>query len=221
MTIKKLKQYVFIRRIFAKIMAKFTHFANEKFNYFSMHDNGQISELLAAWSDGDETSLDRLIPLVEFELRRIAHIYMRRENPDHTLQTTALVNEAYLKLVEQKRTDWKNRAQFFGIAAQVMRRILINYARDRAAQKRGSDAAHINFEEITILSPEKSKELIALDEALDRLKIFDEIKSRIVEMRYFGGLTIAETAEVLGIAEPTVSMHWRLARAWLQKEIEG
>ena len=185
-----------------------------------MHDDIQISGLLAAWSNGDETSLDRLMPLVETELRRIAHVYMRRENPDHTLQTTALVNEAYLKLTEQTRADWKNRAQFFGIAAQVMRRILLNYARDRAAQKRGGATAHITFEEATILSPEKSAELIALDEALDRLKTFDELKSRIVEMRYFGGLTITETAEILKIAEPTVSLHWRLARAWLQKELE-
>jgi RNA polymerase sigma factor (TIGR02999 family) len=184
-----------------------------------MKNDVQITELLAAWSDGDENSLERLMPLVEHELRRIAHNYMRRENANHTLQTTALVNEAYLKLVNQTHTQWKNRAQFFGISAQIMRRILLNHARDRVAGKRGDGAAHVNFEDVSVLSPEKSKELIALDEALERLKKFDELKSRIVELRYFGGLTIEETAEVLKIAAPTVSLHWRLARAWLQNAI--
>lgn len=186
-----------------------------------MDKEGQITELLAAWSDGDENSLEQLMPLVEQELRRIAHNYMRRENQNHTLQTTALVNEAYLKLVNQTRTDWKNRAQFFGIAAQLMRRILLNHARDRRTAKRGDGAAHVNLDDVSVLSKEKSDELIALDDALDRLKEFDALKSRIVEMRYFGGLTIAETAEVLRIAEPTVSLHWRLARAWLQTKIRG
>lgn len=186
-----------------------------------MKDDAQITEMLAAWADGDTDSLERLLPLVEQELRRIAHSYMRRENANHTLQTTALVNEAYLKLVNQTRIDWKNRAQFFGISAQIMRRILLNHARDRRAAKRGNGAAHVNLDDVSVLSPEKSKELIALDDALERLKEFDALKSRIVEMRYFGGLTIEETAEVLRIAEPTVSLHWRLARAWLQTEIRG
>ncbi len=184
-----------------------------------MNDDAQITKLLAAWSEGDKTSLERLLPLVELELRRIAHNYMRRENGCHTLQTTALVNEAYLKLVEQTRINWKNRAQFFGISAQIMRRILLNHARDCVAEKRGGGAIHINLDDVSVLSPEKSDELIVLDEALERLEKFDNLKSRIVEMRYFGGLTIEETAEVLGIAEPTVSLHWRLARAWLKKEI--
>jgi len=186
-----------------------------------MDTEPEITELLEAWSEGDENSLERLMPLVELELRRIAHNYMRRESANHTLQTTALVNEAYLKLAGNTRINWQNRAQFFGIAAQIMRRILLNHARDRAAEKRGgAGAERVNLEEATILSPEKSNELIALDEALEKLKTFDELKSRIVEMRYFGGLTIAETAEVLQIAEPTVSSHWRLARAWLQKAIK-
>ncbi|MCY7375862.1 MAG: sigma-70 family RNA polymerase sigma factor [Pyrinomonadaceae bacterium] len=184
-----------------------------------MDDDVQITELLAAWSDGDETSLERLLSLVEVELRRIAHNYMRHENANHTLQTTALVNEAYLKLVDQTRINWKNRAQFFGISANLMRRILLNYARDRAADKRGGGALKLNLNDVSVMSPEKSNELLALDEALERLEKFDNLKSRIVEMRYFGGLTIEETAEVLGIAEPTVSLHWRLARAWLQTEI--
>ena len=181
-----------------------------------MEKEEQITELLAAWSGGDEASLERLLPLVEQELRRIAHRYMRRENGNHTLQTTALVNEAYIKLVDQTRTDWKNRAQFFGISAQIMRRILLNHARDRAAEKRGGGAANLNLDDVFVISPEKSDELIALDEALEKLKDFDELKSRIVELRYFGGLTLEETAEVLQIAPPTVSLHWRLARAWLK-----
>ena len=184
-----------------------------------MEKESQITELLAAWNDGDENSLERLMPLVEHELRRIAHNYMRRENPNHTLQTTALVNEAYLKLVDQSRINWQNRAQFFGISAQIMRRILLNHARDRRAEKRGGGAVHVNLEDVYGLSIEKADELIALDEALERLKNFDELKSRIVELRYFGGLTIQETAQVLKIAEPTVSLHWRMARAWLETEI--
>ena len=185
-----------------------------------MEKDSQITELLAAWNDGDKNSLERLFPVVERELRRIAHNYMRRENANHTLQTTALVNEAYLKLVDQTRVSWQNRAQFFAISAQIMRRILLNHARDRSAGKRGGGAEHVNLDNVSVLSPEKSEELIALDDALEKLKIFDELKSRIVEMRYFGGLTIEETAEVLGIAAPTVSLHWRLARAWLQSEIK-
>ena len=184
-----------------------------------MKDDTQITELLAAWSGGDNASLERLLPLVEAELRRIAHRYMRRENADHTLQTTALVNEAYLQLVKQNDVAWQNRTHFFALSARIMRRILLNYARDQRAQKRGGAAVHVNLDDVSIISPEKSDELIALDLALDRLKKFDELKSRIVELRYFGGLTIEETAEVLGIATTTVSLHWRMARAWLQKEL--
>lgn len=184
-----------------------------------MSKDSQITRLLTAWGNGDETSLEYLLPLVEIELRRIAHGYMRRENAHHTLQTTALINEAYMKLIEQKDVNWQNRSHFFGIAAKLMRRILLNYARDRATQKRGGGMMTVSLNDISILSPEKSAELIALDDALERLEKFDKNKSRIVEMRYFGGLTIEETAEVLGIAPQTVSLHWRLARAWLKKEI--
>jgi RNA polymerase sigma-70 factor, ECF subfamily len=180
----------------------------------------QITELLGAWNRGDKNSLEQLMPLVEAELRRMAHRYMRRENNNHTLQTTALVNEAFLKLVDQRDVNWQSRAHFFALSAQIMRRILINYARDRAAQKRGGgDFVKVDLEETTILTPEKSRELLALDEALQRLAKLDQTKSRIVELRYFGGLTIEETAEVLGIAPPTVSAHWRLAKAWLANEI--
>lgn len=186
-----------------------------------MKEVPQITELLIDWSNGNEKVLEVLLPQVEIELRRIAHSYMRNERSNHTLQTTALINEAYLKLVNQSRTQWQNRAHFFAISAQIMRRILLNHARDNTAGKRGGGILHIEFNDSNTLSHQKSIELIALDQALARLAEFDSIKSRIVEMRYFGGLTIEETAEVLSIAPPTVSFHWRLARAWLQKEIAG
>jgi RNA polymerase sigma factor (TIGR02999 family) len=161
--------------------------------------------------------------VVETELRRIAHNYMRRERGNHTLQTSALVNEAYVKLVDQREVRWQNRSHFFALAANIMRRILLNHARDRVAQKRGGAAAaqHVELDEACILTKEKSADLIALDEALERLARFDKTKSRIVELRYFGGLTIEETAEVLDIAPITVSTNWRLAKAWLAREIRG
>lgn len=186
-----------------------------------MPQSESITQMLAAWNNGEEAALDNLMPHVERELRRIAHRYMRAENPDHTLQTTALVNEAYLKLVNKSELDWQNRAHFFAVMAQVMRRILINHARDQKADKRGKGAAHVNLEDVTVLSPEKSSELLALDEALTRLAEFDRTKSRIVELRYFSGLTVEETAEVLGIAPITVAVQWRVAKAWLGKEIRG
>lgn len=179
----------------------------------------KITELLVDWSKGNETALDILMPVVEQELRRIAHNYMRREQ-NHTLQTTALINEAYLKLVDQKRTNWQNRSHFYAVSANIMRRVLLNYARQSAAEKRGGKFQMINLEDENILSPEKSSQVIALDEALNKLAKVDELKSKIVELRYFGGLTIEETAEVLNVSAPTVSLHWRMARAWLQKEIE-
>lgn len=185
-----------------------------------MSESQQITELLADWSKGNEVALDVLMPVVETELRRIAHNYMRREK-NHTLQTTALINEAYLKLIDQKRTNWQNRSHFFAVAANIMRRVLLNYARQATAEKRGgSDFQLINLEDENILSPEKSDLIIALDEALETLAKVDELKSKIVELRFFGGLTIEETAEVLNVSAPTVSLHWRMARAWLQKEIE-
>jgi len=185
-----------------------------------MDDSEQITSLLLAWSEGDEASFDQLLPLVETELRRIAHRFMRREKANHTLQTTALVNEAYLRLVKQPDVTWQNRTHFFAIAARIMRRILLNYARDRHTQKRGGDAIRIDFEEAVVFSPEKSAEIIALDEALERLKSFDELKSAIVELRHFGGLSLQETAEVLGVSTSTVSLHWRLAKAWLAAELK-
>lgn len=186
-----------------------------------MNQNLHITELLGKWSGGDESVLDELLPLVETELRAIAHKYMRRENPQHTLQTTALINEAYLKLINQKSVQWQNRAHFFAISAKIMRRILLNHARDNAAGKRGAGAAHVDLEAAIIFTPEKSGELIALDEALDQLAAFDPLKSHIVEMRYFGGLSLEETAEVLKISPSSVSLHWRLARAWLKNQVGG
>jgi RNA polymerase sigma factor (TIGR02999 family) len=182
----------------------------------------QVTELLVAWNNGEETALTRLLPIVEIELRRIAHNYMRRERGNHTLQTSALVNEAFVKLIDQRDVRWQNRSHFFALSAQIMRRILLNHARDRVAGKRGGgNAQHVELDDTLILSKEKSAELIALDEALERLAKFDKTKSRIVELRYFGGMTIEETAEVLGIAPVTVSVNWRLAKAWLAREIRG
>ena len=178
-----------------------------------------ITNNLVDWSNGDESSLKRLIPLVESELKLIARRYLRRENLNHTLQTNDLVNEAYLKLVKQNRVTWQNRAHFFAISAKIMRRLLLNHARDKKAVKRGGGAKHLNIEEVYILTDEKSTKLIDLNESLNRLAKFDSLKSQIVEIRYFGGLTIKETAEVLNISTATVSLHWRLARVWLKKDM--
>lgn len=180
-----------------------------------------VTELLIAWNDGDASALDRLIPLVEGELRRLARHHMRRENPAHTLQTTALVNEVYLKLVDQTRAHWQSRAHFLSVAAQIMRRILIDYARRNLRGKRGGGASNLPLDETAILTPEKSAELLALDEALDRLSNLDPLKARIVELRHFGGLSVKETAEVLKISEITVIRHWGLAKSWLRKQVRG
>ncbi len=181
----------------------------------------EITGLLVDWSNGDQAALDKLLPLVEQELHRLAHSYMRRENPDHTLQTTALVNEAYLKLIDQKKTRWQNRAHFFAIAAKIMRRILLNYARDQHRQKRGGKAVQVSLSKVSLISMGRPEELIALDEALERLAAVDERKARVVELKYFGGLETDEIAEVLKVSEITVLRDWRFARAWLLREIEN
>jgi RNA polymerase sigma factor (TIGR02999 family) len=180
-----------------------------------------VTELLLAWNDGDASALDRLIPLVEYELHRLARHHMRRENQAHTLQTTALVNEVYLKLVGQTHARWHNRAHFFSIAAQIMRRILVDYARRNLRGKRGGGAADLPLDEVAVLSAEKSVEVLALDEALGRLSQIDPLKARIVELRHFGGLSVKETAEVLKISEVTVIRHWGLAKSWLRREVRG
>lgn len=180
-----------------------------------------VTALLVAWSGGDSAALDRLIPLVEAELRRLAKHHMRRESPGHTLQTTALVNEVYLKLVDQRQARWHNRAHFFAVAAQLMRRILVDHARRHLRGKRGGGAATLPLDEAAGLSLEKSAELLALDEALERLSGIDPLKARIVELRHFGGLSVKETAEVLKISEVTVIRHWGIAKSWLKREVRG
>jgi len=184
-----------------------------------MSDALEITALLIDWSNGSREALERLFPLVEKELHRLAHHYIRREQPGNTLQTTAIINETYLRLIDQKKVRWQNRAHFFGISAQIMRRFLLNYIRDQKRQKRGGGAIEVSFSESAHLSPEKSVELAALDEALQRLAEIDERKSRVVELRYFGGLSVEETAEVLGVSTITVIRDWNMAKAWLAREI--
>lgn len=184
-----------------------------------MKNENEVSRILAEWNAGKKEALEEVFPLITRELRRIAHAQMRKEDNNHTLQTTALINEAYLKLAEQKNVVWQNRAHFFAIASTIMRRILLDYAKTRLRDKRGAGAAHVEIEEAYNLSIEKSKELVALDEALERLAEVDPLKSRIVEMRHFGGMTVEETAEALEIAPITVMRHWNLAKAWLRREI--
>ena len=184
-----------------------------------MTQSHSITELLIQWSDGDKTALDQLMPLVERDLRRLARNFMRKENQDHTLQATALVNETYLKLVDQKRSQWRNRAHFFAISAQLMRRILLDYAKTRNRTKRGGQMQQVSLSDGLAFTNHRSEELIALDEALVRLATVDPLMVRITELRYFGGFGVDETAEVLGIAPITVMRQWTMARAWLRREI--
>ena len=180
-----------------------------------------ITEILRDWSDGKREALDELLPLVYDELHRQAARLLRRERQDHTLQTTALINEAYLKLIDQRNVQWQNRAHFFAIAAQAMRRILVDYARTKHREKRGGDANKVSLEEATMIAvEEKSVDLMALDEALTRLAKIDEQKARIVELRYFSGLSTKETAEVLGVSPKKIEHNWTMARAWLHREMK-
>ena len=180
-----------------------------------------LTGLLLEWRDGDKAALDRLTPLVYDELRRIAHRYVQRERNGHTLQTTALVNEAYLRLAGQQKVDWQNRAHFFAVSAQVMRHILIDHARRRRYAKHGGDARQVSLEDAALMPQERAAELIALDEALDELAKLDPRKSRVVELRYFGGLSLEETAEVLEISLMTVRRDWRAAKAWLYRRMKA
>ena len=179
----------------------------------------EVTQLLIDWSNGNQAALDRLMPLVDRDLHRLAHHYMRRENPGHTLQTTALVNEAYLRLVEQKHVHWKNRAHFFALSAQLMRRILVDRARSRRYAKRGGGANRISFDETMVFSPERGADLIALDEALEKLAAIDVRKGKVVELRFFGGLSVDETAEALGVSAVTVMREWSMAKAWLYNSL--
>jgi RNA polymerase sigma-70 factor, ECF subfamily len=178
-----------------------------------------VTKLLLAWNDGDQVARDELMSVVYQELRRLAHHYMKRESPGHTLQTSGLVNEAFLRLVDQRDVQWQNRAHFFGIAAQMMRRILVDYARSRRYAKRGGGVPHLSLDEALIVSDERTAEVVALDETLQRLAEIDPRKSRIVELRFFGGLSIEETAEVLAVSPGTVMRDWTLAKAWLRREM--
>jgi RNA polymerase sigma factor (TIGR02999 family) len=180
----------------------------------------EITELLLAWNQGDEQALDRLMPLVHRELHRLAHHYMAGERPGHPLQTTALVNEAYVRLIDSSRVRWQNRAHFFAVSAKLMRRILVDVARARAQLKRGGDAVQVSLDDAMDIAREPGADLIALDDALTMLAAFDERKSKVVELRFFGGLSVEETAEVLGISAVTVMRDWGLAKAWLLRELE-
>src|SRR3990172_7605670 len=178
-----------------------------------------VTQLLQAWSQGEERALEKLIPLVQKELHRLAHHYMGRERPNHTLQTTALVNEAYLRLVDASQIGWQNRAHFFGVSAQVMRHILVDMARARQYQKRGGEAQLLSLDEALDFSKEKGADLVALDDALNALAEFDKRKSKVVELRFFGGLSVEETAEVLKISPDTVMRDWKFAKVWLLRYI--
>lgn len=178
-----------------------------------------VTRMLLNWGQGDQAALERLIPLVYDELRRLAHRYMQRERAGHTLQTTALVNEAYLRLVDQRKANFKNRAHFFAICANIMRRILVDYARSRRYRKREGEARKVPLEEAAVLSWERAAEVLAVDEALGKLASIDPRKSWIIELRFFGGLTIEETAEVIGASHATIEREWNMARAWLYREI--
>ncbi len=180
-----------------------------------------VTQLLVDWSNGNQAALDRLMPLVYEELHRLAHRYMGRERPGHTLQTSGLVNEAYLRLIDQSQVRWQNRAHFYGIAAQMMRRILVDYARNRHYAKRGGDNRQVSLSEAVIVSAQRGAEVIALDDALKGLAVIDERKSQIVELRFFAGLSIEETAEVLGVSPGTIMRDWTMAKAWLKREMAG
>jgi len=181
---------------------------------------GHVTQLLLAWGDGDRAALEGLVPVVYGELRRIAGRYLRRERLDHTLQPTALVHEAYLKLIDQQRARWQNRAQFFGVAAQLMRRVLVDHAREHAAAKRGGGVRPVTLLDAAGALPARGIDVLALDEALARLTALYPEQGRLVELRYFGGLTIEETGEVLGLSPATVKRQWATARAWLLANLE-
>jgi RNA polymerase sigma-70 factor (ECF subfamily) len=186
-----------------------------------MSASREITELLQAWSDGDEQALEKLMPVLYKELRRMAHRYMLRERPGHILQTTALINEAYLRLIGWKNARWENRAHFFGVSGQLMRKILVDFARSRNYAKRGAGARVISLQEEQAVAQGRAHDILALDEALQRLVAIDPRKSQIVELRFFGGLSLEETAEVLKVSSRTIRRDWELARVWLAREMNA
>jgi RNA polymerase sigma-70 factor, ECF subfamily len=179
----------------------------------------EVTERLIAWGAGDRAAFDQLLPIVYKELRRMAGNYLRQENPGHTLQPTALVHEAWLRLIDQTRVDWRNRAQFFGVAAQMMRRILVDHAKAKHREKRGGDAVKLSLDDAINISQERAADLLALDDALDELRLIDGRKSRVVELRYFGGFGVEETAQILEVSSETVMRDWKMAKAWLYQQI--
>jgi RNA polymerase sigma-70 factor (ECF subfamily) len=183
-------------------------------------DKNEISGFLRAWSDGDQSALDRLTPVVYEELRHLAHHYMQRERPGHTLQTTALVNEAYMRLVDYRRMKWQDRAHFFAVAAQVMRRILVDHARSQNV-KRGGRVQHVALDDVAVVSSDRTGDMVALDDAMNALARLDPRKMQIIEMRFFGGLSVEETAEVLKVSPATVRRDWSIAKFWLYRELGG
>jgi RNA polymerase sigma-70 factor (ECF subfamily) len=179
----------------------------------------EITRLLAEWSSGNQAALDKLVPTLYAELRRLASNYMRGERPDHLLQTTALVNEAYLRLMERRHVSCQTRAQFFAVAAQAMRRVLVDYARGRQRIKRGEGATSLALEDTAVLSDDRAEEVIAINSALDNLAAFDPRKGRVFELRYFGGMSVEEVAQALSVSPVTVARDWRMAKIWLRREI--
>lgn len=184
------------------------------------HNDHQVTELLLAWNSGDSEAMDRLAPLVYQELHRLAHTYMKGEREGHTLQTSALVNEAYLKLVDVRRVSWQNRAHFYAMAGRLMRRILVDFARRRRGQKGGGGAPHVALDENAVVSPGAAPDLEVLDDALNALASIDARKAQVVELRFFAGLDVRTTAQVLEVSPETVRRDWRLARSWLKREIK-
>lgn len=185
----------------------------------ALNSSRQVSQLLIAWGQGDGAALEQLAPLVDTELRRLAHHYLRKQSPAHILQTTALVNEAWLRLIDWQNSSWQNRAHFFGLAARLMRQILVDEARAQQAHKRGGATLRVSLSSAEHIAPDNRPDLLALDDALKALARMDERKSHLVELRFFGGLSVAETAEVLRVSERTVAREWDLAQAWLYREL--
>jgi RNA polymerase sigma factor (TIGR02999 family) len=187
----------------------------------ALTEQPEITELLVAWRQGDDTALDQLMPLVYQELRRLAHHFMTRERPGHLLQTTALVNEAYLRLMGSSKVEWESRAHFFAVAAQLMRRVLVDAARERHSQKRGGEWIRVSLADATVIPQEADAALIALDEALNALTLMDKRKTDVVIMRFFGGLSVKETATVLNVSQDTVMRDWSLAKVWLYRQLHN
>jgi RNA polymerase sigma factor (TIGR02999 family) len=181
----------------------------------------EVTLMLQAWGEGDQSALEKLTPLVEAELRRLAHHYLAQERPGHTLQTTALINEAWLRLIDWKRVSWQNRAHFFGVSARLMRYILVGFARTRRQHKRGGGAQQVSLEEAAAISADRTNDLLALDDALQALAKYDPRKGQIVELRFFGGLSVEEAAEVMKLSPITIMREWNKARAWLYQELSA